>query len=101
MNILLFVHLVIALLLIAVILLQQTGSDGLSGIGGGSGGGNGVISARSAATFLSRTTAVLAALFMINSLILANISTSKVKPESTIEAIEKEESQKNAVPIAK
>ncbi len=101
MNILLFVHLVIALLLIVVILLQQTGSDGLSGIGGGGGGNSGLISARSAASFLSRTTAVLAALFMINSLVLANISTSKVNPKSTIESIETEKGQKSAVPIAK
>ena len=34
MSILLFVHVIIAVLLIAVILLRQTGTDGLSGIGG-------------------------------------------------------------------
>ncbi|MGI4775922.1 MAG: preprotein translocase subunit SecG, partial [Janthinobacterium lividum] len=36
MNILLFIHVVIACLLIVVILLQKTGTDSLSGIGGGS-----------------------------------------------------------------
>ncbi|WP_316353923.1 preprotein translocase subunit SecG [Candidatus Trichorickettsia mobilis] len=78
MSILLFVHVIIAVLLIAVILLQQTGTDGLSGIGGGSGGGNmGMVTARSAANFLTRTTIILAILFFINAIILANLSSQK------------------------
>lgn len=75
MDILLFVHIVIAILLIAVILLQQTGTDGLSGIGGGN--NMGIVSARSAAHFLTKTTVVLATLFFINAIILANLSSKK------------------------
>ncbi len=75
---LLFVHLVVAVLLIAVILLQKTSSDGLSGIGGGSSGGNmGLVSGRTAANFLSKTTIILAVAFFINVLLLANLSTKK------------------------
>lgn len=74
-NTLLFIHLIIAILLIIVILLQRTSTDGLSGIGGGGGGGNmGLVSGRSAANFMTRTTIVLAVMFFANALVLANLS---------------------------
>lgn len=78
LNTLLFIHIVIAMLLIIVVLLQKTGTDGLSGIGGGASGGNmGLVSSRSAATFLTRVTAILAILFFVNALILGNLSSKK------------------------
>jgi preprotein translocase subunit SecG len=74
-NTLLFIHLIIAILLVIVILLQKTSTDGLSGIGGDGGGGNmGLVSGRSAASFLTRTTVVLAIIFFCNALVLANLS---------------------------
>ncbi len=76
LNTLLFVHLVIALLLIVVILLQKTSTDGLKGIGGG-GNNMGIMSGRSAASFLVRTTIILAIVFFINAIVLANLSTQK------------------------
>lgn len=72
-NTLLFIHLAIAILLIVVILLQRTGSDGLSGIGGGGGNMN-VVTARSAANLLTKTTVILGVLFFANAILLANIS---------------------------
>lgn len=80
MNILLFIHMVIAILLIIVILLQKTSSDGVAGL---SGNNNGLVSARSAANFLTKTTILLATLFFANALVLANLSSrksSKVTP---------------------
>lgn len=74
MNILLFVHVVIAILLIIVILMQKTGSDGLSGIGGNN---MGVVTGRTVANFLTKTTVVLAACFIINAIVLANLSSRK------------------------
>lgn len=92
-DILLIVQIVISVLLITVILIQRTGSDSLSGLSGG--GNTGVVSARAAATFLSRTTIILATIFMINSIILANLST-KSKNSKIIEQIESEiESSRN------
>ena len=96
MNILLFIHMVIAILLIIVILLQRTGADGISGIGGSSMGG--VVSSRSAVNFLTKTTIVLATLFFINAIILANLYTNKVP--SIIEKIEQKD-EKSSLPIAK
>lgn len=94
-NTLLFIHLVVAILLIIVILLQKTSSDGLSGIGGG-GNNMGLVSGRSAANFLTKTTVVLAAIFFINAIILANISS---KPKTSISnKIEKSLEEKKDAP---
>ena len=94
-NTLLFIHLVVAILLIVVILLQKTSSDGLSGIGGG-GNNMGLVSGRSAANFLTKTTIALAAIFFINAIILANISS---KPKTSISnKIEKSLEEKKETP---
>jgi preprotein translocase subunit SecG len=99
MNILLFVHIVIAVLLIIVILMQKTGSDGLSGIGGGS--NMGVVAGRTVANFLTKTTVILATLFIINAIILANLSTKKdTGIIKKIEQVEEQEPNSN-VPLAK
>jgi preprotein translocase subunit SecG len=99
MDILLFIHIIIAVLLIIVILMQRSGSDGVSGLSGSN--NMGVVSAKAASNFLTRSTVVLAALFLINAIILANLSSRK-KPDlaSKINQIE-EEQQGNSLPIAK
>lgn len=78
LDILLIVQIVISLLLVTVILLQRTGADSLSGLSGG--GTSGVVSAKTAANFLSKTTIILATLFMVNSIILANLSSKPKNP---------------------
>ena len=60
-NVLIVAYLLIVLAMIGVILMQRS-EGGALGIGGGSGGG--LVSARGSANLLSRTTAILAALFM-------------------------------------
>ena len=98
LEILLIVQMVICLLLITVILLQKTGSDSLSGLSGG--GTSGVVSARAAANFLTHTTLVLATLFILNSIVLANLSSSS-KEDTVIKEIQKEEAEANTVPEVK
>ncbi|MEO1190967.1 MAG: preprotein translocase subunit SecG [Pseudomonadota bacterium] len=69
-NILLIIHLLIALALIGLVLMQRSEGGGL-GIGGGGGGGGpggGFMTGRGTANLLTRSTAVLAALFMISSI---------------------------------
>lgn len=63
------IQILIAVALIAVVLLQRSEGGGL-GIGGSGGMGN-FMTARGTANLLTRTTAVLAALFMAMSLALA------------------------------
>lgn len=60
-TVLLVAYLLIVLAMIGVILVQRSEGGGL-GIGGG--GGGGFMSARGSANLLTRTTAILAALFM-------------------------------------
>ncbi len=68
-NILLIIHLLIALALIGMVLIQRSEGGGL-GIGGGGGGGGmgGFMTGRGTANLLTRVTAILAGLFMISSI---------------------------------
>ncbi|MFY9590241.1 preprotein translocase subunit SecG [Rickettsia endosymbiont of Halotydeus destructor] len=98
-NILLFIHIVIAVLLIIVILMQRSGSDGISGLSGGN--NMGVVSAKTVGNFLTKSTMVLAALFLVNAIVLANLS-SKKRPDLVTKINQIDESQKgNSLPIAK
>ena len=67
-TLVLTVHILIALALIGVVLLQRSEGGGL-GIGGG--GGGGFMTARGTANLLTRVTAILAACFFATSLVLA------------------------------
>jgi preprotein translocase subunit SecG len=105
-NTLLFIHLIIAILLVIVILLQKTSTDGLSGIGGG-GGNIGLVSGRSVANFLTRTTVILAITFFCNALVLANLSsqprsnlTNKLEKSSKQNSIDSS-AEKETLPMAK
>jgi preprotein translocase subunit SecG len=69
---LLVVHIMIALALIGVVLLQRS-EGGALGIGGG--GGGGFMTGRGAANFLTRVTAGLAAGFFFTSLVLSLLAT--------------------------
>jgi preprotein translocase subunit SecG len=67
---LIIVHVLIALSIIGMVLLQQgRGADAGAGFGGGA--SNTLFGARGSASFLSRTTAILALLFFSTSLLLA------------------------------
>lgn len=83
--ILLIVHLFLAIALVGVILLQKS-EGGALGIGGG-GGMGGFLTARGAANLLTRTTAILAALFICTSLALALIASAKrsAQPRSIVD----------------
>ena len=66
-TILVFAELVIAVALIIFVLLQRS-EGGALGMGGGGGGFGGLFSPRGAADTLTRTTAILAALFFLTCL---------------------------------
>ncbi|WP_417830006.1 preprotein translocase subunit SecG [Thalassospira sp.] len=87
-TVILVIHLLLALGLIAVILVQRSEGGGL-GIGGNSGGGGGggfgVMSSRGAANLLTRTTAILAGAFMITSIILALQSNTHTQSTSILD----------------
>jgi preprotein translocase subunit SecG len=68
-TVLIIIHLFVTLALIGVVLIQRSEGGGL-GIGSSQGMG-GFMSGRGTANLLTRTTAVLATLFMVLSLVLA------------------------------
>ena len=98
LNILLVVHVVIAVLLISVILLQKNSADALAGLGGGN--NMGVVSARGAANFMTRMTVVLAIAFMVNSLVLANLSNKSAEYKNDKGLTEKLQEDSKKVPMA-
>lgn len=75
-TVLLAIHIILVVALVLIILVQRTGSDGLSGLGGGSSQGA-IFSARGSANFLTRTTAILATGFICTSLALAYIASHR------------------------
>jgi preprotein translocase subunit SecG len=75
-NVLIVTHVVVALAIIGLVLLQHgKGADMGSGFGGGA--SSSLFGATGSANFLSRTTAVLATIFFILSLALAYVATKK------------------------
>lgn len=72
-NIILVIHLLLALGIVGTVLMQRSEGGGL-GIGGSSGGGGGMgglLGGRTSANLLTRSTGVLAALFFVTSIVLA------------------------------
>ncbi|MBL6778070.1 MAG: preprotein translocase subunit SecG [Paracoccaceae bacterium] len=84
-NVVLTVHLLLALGLIGVVLLQRSEGGGL-GLGGG-GGGGGIMSGRSAASALSKVTWILAVAFIITSLGLTVLAARNSAGSSVVDRI--------------
>jgi len=86
-EIILVIHLLIALGLIGTVLMQRS-EGGALGIGGGGGGsGGGMFTARGAGNALTRTTAVLAVAFFITSISLTILATSTATPTSVFDNV--------------
>ena len=83
-EILLVVHILAAVGVIGLVLLQQ-GKGADMGAAFGSGASATLFGARGSATFLSRLTAVLAAVFLATSLSLAVLYAKKSKPQSVVD----------------
>ncbi len=75
---LLIVQTLVAVAMITVILMQRSEGGGL--VSGGGGGGGSLMSARGAADFLTRSTAVLATIFVILSIALAGVAAGERTP---------------------
>jgi preprotein translocase subunit SecG len=77
-EILIFVYVIVALMLIGFVLIQQ-GKGADMGASFGSGGSNTVFGSTGSGNFLTRTTAILATLFFVISLILGTQTNKKEK----------------------
>ena len=85
-TVLLAVHILLALLLISVILLQQ-GKGATAGAAFGSGASSTVFGPRGSASFLTRLTSILAVLFFSNSLLLAYLYSQTTKQVSLLDQV--------------
>jgi len=90
------IHVIIAIALVAVILLQRS-EGGALGIGGGSGG---LMSSRGAGNLLTRLTAILAAGFFATSIGLTFLHSGGEPQESIVDRIESAPGQTSEEPAA-
>lgn len=87
LTILLALHIVVALLLIGVILIQQ-GKGATAGAAFGSGASSTVFGSRGSGSFLTRVTSVLAFLFLANSMYLAYLYGQSIEPKSLLDQVD-------------
>ncbi|MDR1375446.1 MAG: preprotein translocase subunit SecG [Holosporaceae bacterium] len=83
------VHFVLTMAIIGLILLQKHDSDGALGSSGG-GAASGVFSVRGQANLLTRATAILMSIFILNCLIMAKMVKRSPTKESIIDLVAKE-----------
>ena len=76
-TVLLLIHVMVAVALVGIVLLQRS-EGGALGIGGGGGGGGGFMTGRGAGSALTKTTAILAACFFVTSLSLSILASRNV-----------------------
>jgi preprotein translocase subunit SecG len=87
------IHLMLVIALIGVVMLQRSEGGGL-----GIGGGSGFMTSRGTANVLTRTTAILAGLFFITSLILSILAGMNRKPASILPGGQSTQSAPASVP---
>lgn len=78
----LILHMIFALALVGVVLIQR--SEG-GGLGLGSGNLGGLMTTRGTSNLLTRITAILAAIFFINTIVLALLFKGESKPKSILD----------------
>ncbi len=96
----LVVHVILAVSLVGIILMQRSEGGALGGLGGGSMGS--FMTGRSVGNFLTRTTAILAFCFMLTSLTLAIMSkkeTAKAQQSFMVQPVAQEQQAAPEVPV--
>ncbi len=94
-NFVLIINIILAILLIASVLLQKS-EGGALGIGASQ---ESFISSRSASNFLSKTTGIIATIFIITSILMTVLSQKEISRTSVLEKIEeKQESTEPEIP---
>ena len=94
-NLILTINIVLAVLLVIVILLQKS-EGGALGLGASQ---ESYVTSRSAGNFLTKTTAILATLFIITSVLLTIMSNKQITSTSVLEKVEeKQDSSEPEIP---
>src|SRR5688500_9096298 len=96
-TIFIVIQILLTITLVGLVLVQRSDTDGLGSMGGG-GGGNAFMTGRGTANFMTRSTAIVATLFIVNSLFLAIMSSNRGS-DSLAERIAEDEAAVS-VPLA-
>ncbi len=102
-EVVLIIHLILAATLIGLVLLQRS-EGGALGMGGGGGGMAGFMTGRAAGDLLTRSTAIVAGLFMATSLALAVLAANTQPTRSLLDKpvpVAPAQPTQPAVPLAK
>ena len=91
-SLLIFVNIILAIILVIIILLQRS-EGGALGLGVSQ---DNFTSTRTVGTFLTKFTSIIAALFIINSIVLVAISRDEMRETQSV--LEKEESESSDIP---
>jgi len=86
-NLVLILNIILAILLIGSVLLQKS-EGGALGLGASQ---ESFISSRSAGSFLTKSTAIIATLFIITSILLTILSKENLPTKSVLESVQEEE----------
>jgi len=98
MEILLIVQIIVVIALVAVILIQKSDSDGFTGNSNPSS----FLSGRAQANLFTKTTAILATIFIVNSLVLGYLAAHTERTTDIIDsAVEEVEAAKKAEEVAR
>ena len=94
-NLLLVLNIILAVLLVLSVLLQQS-EGGALGLGASQ---ESFVSSRAAGNFLTKATAIIATLFIINSIALTIVSRQSMPTTSVLEKVEeKQDSSEPEIP---
>jgi len=96
-NFVLTLNIILAILLIITILLQKS-EGGALGLGASQ---DSFVTSRSAGSFLTKTTAILATLFIVTSISLTVMSKEKFSNTSVLEEVEEEKAEPSEPEIPK
>ena len=96
-NLVLTLNIIFAILLIITILLQKS-EGGALGLGASQ---DSFVTSRSAGSFLTKTTAILATLFIVTSISLTVMSKEKFSNTSVLEEVEEEKAEPSEPEIPK
>lgn len=92
----------LVVILVILVLLQPPSNSSLSGFSNSQQGFNSIISIKSSANPLSKITGIVAALFIVNTILLSGLCSKDMHKESIAKKIElekKQESQATSVPF--
>ena len=97
--ILVIVHVILALGITGLVLLQK-GKGAGEGAAFGGGGSGSVFGASGSSNFLSRTTAILATAFFVNSLVLAHLAANRDIADSVLDGLKQGDAVEEAqIPV--